>query len=168
MPTATQQADRPEIVWRRVVGSADKFEVSNFGQVRKTATGNLVKLTANDRGYLCCGVAHEGGRKVRKVHIMVAEAFIGARPDGQELAFSDGVKSNCRLSNLAYATPKKHAEARIRNGTVPPSAKLTAADVLEMRKLISARVRFDDIAARYGVSYGTVKKVSSRLTWDHL
>ena len=158
----------PDTLWLSVVGSDGKFEVSDRGEIRKTTTGELVKLTANDRGYLCCGVVHGGVRKVRKVHIMVAEAFIGPRPEGQELAFGDGVKSNCRLFNLSYATPKKHAEDRIRNGTVPPSAKLTAAEVIEMRKLISARVRFNEIAARYGVSYGTVKKVSSRLTWDHL
>lgn len=168
MPSEIPPAASDQTSWLSVIGGDGKFEVSDHGEIRKTATKALVKLTANDRGYLCCGVAYEGVRKVRKVHIMVAEAFIGPRPEGQELAFSDGVKSNCRLSNLSYATPKKHAEDRIRNGTVPPSAKLTADQVREMRQLISERVRFADIAARYGVSYGTVKKVSSRLTWDHL
>jgi hypothetical protein len=154
--------------WRIVIGSEGQFEVSNVGQVRKVATGRLMKLSINDRGYLCCGVTSSGNRKVRKVHIMVAEAFIGQRPDGQEVAFKDGTKANCNLFNLEYGTPKGHAENRIRNGFVPPSAKLTADMVLEMRRLINAKVNFAVIASQYGVSYGAVKKISQRLTWSHI
>ena len=155
-------------LWSAVVGSDGKFEVSNHGEIRKVATGNPVTLSTTSAGYLCCFVASYGERKLRKVHIMVAEAFIGSRPEGHEVAFEDGVKANCRLSNLRYGTPKEHAEDRIRRGFVPGSAKLTADKVLEMRQLINDRVNFQIIAAKYDVSYGTVKKVSQRLTWTHI
>ena len=157
-----------ERLWRNVVGSDGKFEVSNRGEVRKVATGSLVKLTATSAGYLCCGVACDGQRRTRRVNIMMAEAFIGPRPDGHEVGFIDGIKTNLHLSNIHYGTAKELAEFRLANGFKQPSAKLTAEQVLEMRRKIASRVRFETIAAEYGVSYGTVKKVSCRSTWAHI
>lgn len=157
-----------DCLWRNVVGSEGKFEVSNQGEIRKVASGSLVKLTTTAAGYLCCGVSFAGRRKTRRVNIMVAEAFIGPRPDGHEVGFIDNCKTNCRLSNIHYGTPKELADYRLRNGFKQPSAKLTANEVLEIRRLINSRVKFETIAAQYGVSYGTVKKVSSRSTWAHI
>jgi DNA invertase Pin-like site-specific DNA recombinase len=47
-------------------------------------------------------------------------------------------------------------------------AILTAENVVEIRELSQAHVRQADIAARFGVSTHTVKRVVARRVWKHV
>ena len=154
--------------WRYVVGSGNSFEVSDKGDIRKVSTGKTVKQTPDHNGRLCCGVMHNDMRKIRKVHIMVAEAFIGIRPNGYKIKLLDGNKNNCSIRNIVYISPEDHQKDRRLDKTVAPSAKLNPEKVIEIRKLIEGGTRFAIIAEKYDISYGSIKKISSRLTWNHI
>ena len=54
----------------------------------------------NNAGYLIMNV--EG--KTRTIHTLVAEAFLGIRPDGYDVDHIDGNKLNNAASNLRYVT----------------------------------------------------------------
>jgi hypothetical protein len=53
-------------------------------------------------------------------------------------------------------------------GTANAAAKLTEADVLEIRKLRAQRVKILDLAARFGVSGAAIKAAVSGKSWSHL
>src|SRR5690606_27606505 len=94
-----------------------------------------VHLTGYPQGYLSV----EGKTVPRKVHALVAEAFIGPRPEGHQIAHNDGDRLNSRLENLRYATAAEIAVDQIAHGRAPRGsrngrAKLTEGQVLEIRR----------------------------------
>ena len=47
-------------------------------------------------------------RVTKNVHVLVAQAFLGSRPEGMHVCHIDGDKTNNNLSNLKYGTPKEN------------------------------------------------------------
>lgn len=103
--------------WRPVVGWEGRYEVSNLGRVKSLrGRGNgppMILLPSVVRGYLRVTPGPRNG-KIRTVHSLVAEAFLGPRPaprDGYRIEANhiDGVKSNCRSGNLEWLTQLENA-----------------------------------------------------------
>src|SRR5699024_9822191 len=51
------------------------------------------------------------------VHSLVAESFIGARPEGMEVCHSDGNKTNNHVANLRFGTSSDNELDKVRHGT---------------------------------------------------
>lgn len=152
--------------WRIVLGWP--YEVSNSGAVRHTGHKNLAPVLLRN-GYVRITLCNGAARSNRLIHRIVAEAFIGPRPLGMQINHKDGNKKNNSIDNLEYLTPsdnQKHASANglmrkgdnhqarknpdyIKRGEESPSAKLTLAQVVEMRAMRS----------RTGLSYKKIADV---------
>lgn len=118
-------------VWRAVIGLEGRYEVSDLGRVRsldrevitshgvtRRYRGRPLTPSVGNHGYLVVSV---GRRVKRTVHSLVAEAFIGPRPNGQEVRHKDGNALDCRAANLEYGTSRDNTADAIRHGThVPP------------------------------------------------
>lgn len=117
--------------WRPAVGH-DGYEVSDQGRVRsldrtieyvdgrsgRTCARSL-KATVLAPGHSPSGHLHVmlGATACRTVHSLVAEAFIGPRPDGHEVRHINGNPPDCRAANLEYGTRSDNAEDSKRHGT---------------------------------------------------
>nr|WP_232111245.1 HNH endonuclease signature motif containing protein [Nocardia wallacei] len=55
-------------------------------------------------------------RKLRTAHSLVAEAFIGPRPEGLQVCHNDGDPTNNMLANLRYDTPSENQTDIVRHG----------------------------------------------------
>lgn len=103
--------------WRDVCGSAGRYMVSNMGRIKSIRklhylNGKKVPEYRSERilppqpttnGYL--KVALVGiGRSNASIHVLVAEAFIGPRPDGMQCDHINRIKTDNRADNLRYAT----------------------------------------------------------------
>ncbi len=115
---------------------------------------------------------HKNGiAKGFKIHTLVAEAFIGRRPDGMECRHLDGNAENNNFRNLAWGTHQQNIDDRNSHGTSNQgerqgSHKLTEKDVLEIRRIYCGHgVR---LAQRYGVKKATIFAVVARRTWKHI
>lgn len=104
--------------WRQVPGVSPAYEVSDLGRVRslkRYAGTNLrvlaTPLDSRGRPSVCID------RKARRVHQLVALAFLGPRPEGMEVRHLDGDMTNNRLSNLAYGTHAENIADQVRHGT---------------------------------------------------
>lgn len=53
----------------------------------------------------------------RSIHSMVAEAFIGPCPSGQEVRHKNGKRDDPRASNLEYGTRSDNVRDAIKHGT---------------------------------------------------
>lgn len=118
--------------WLPVVGLEAIYEVSDHGRVRSLdriieyvdgRSGNVCLSRRNGRvlrpytaptGYQHVNLNHNGSRTV---HSLVAEAFIGPRPDDMETRHINGHASDCRVTNLVYGTRSENSEDSKRHGT---------------------------------------------------
>lgn len=94
----------PTVEWKKAVSSrfgdlVGDLEVSNTGLVRKVVTKREFKHDQKD-----CYKCIKRQRKTIYIHTLVAETFLGVRPEGQVIDHIDGDKSNNNLSNLRYTT----------------------------------------------------------------
>ena len=107
------------VEWRCAPGFSS-WEVSSEGEIRNRKTKRIRKCTDNGYGYLKVNLCNDRGRhKSAKVHVLVALAFHGPRPDGMQVAHVDGNRHNNRAENLTYASPTENALHMRYHGTAP-------------------------------------------------
>ena len=87
--------------WRTIL-DYPSYEVSNQGQVRRN--GKILKNTINSKGYETIVLWNNGIRKLKKIHRLVAEAFIPNPNQLKEVDHIDRNKTNNVVSNLRWTT----------------------------------------------------------------
>lgn len=113
---------QPAEQWRPVVGFEGRLEVSDRGNVASLPVSSrhfrivLRQKTEPQKGYRVVNPMVGGRRFNRRVHILVAEAFLGPRPAGAHIRHLDGNPANNMLENLQYGTPSENVADTIRHG----------------------------------------------------
>lgn len=141
--------------WKPVVG-ASRYEVSDLGRVRSLGSrARILSLSPNSAGYLVVGITFNDGRSTsRTVMSLVAEAFIGEKPEGMRVKPRNGVKTDCRLENLVYSTPKAAP------GEVHTLSKFSYLQTKAIRALYATgEFSQPDLAEVFGVSHSTINKI---------
>jgi len=169
--------------WLPVVGWEGLYEVSNMGRVRsllrqtpRGMRGNhiLTNHLWHESGYFFVGLSRDGECASPYVHALVLEAFAGPRPDDHEALHGPaGNQVNCWPENLRWGTPVENAADKLRDGTAPRGErcgahKLTAAQVLEIRRRRSGGEAQKSLAAAFGVSRSTISYCTTGRTWTWL
>ena len=81
----------------------NNYEVSNFGRVRNKK-GHIIKLQVGTYGYLQVNLDFNGKNKTKKVHRLVAKAFIPNIENKPQVNHIDGNKKNNHINNLEWCT----------------------------------------------------------------
>lgn len=109
------------------------------------------------------------GRDYRySVHVLVAEAFIGPRPEGMDVRHLNGNPRDNRVTNLAYGTRSDNVRDCYRYGGKNGRGKLTADQVLEIRRLLRSGVGTADLAEKFGVCRRSIQSIRSGETFSYL
>ncbi|WP_414021392.1 NUMOD4 motif-containing HNH endonuclease [Microbacterium aurugineum] len=118
--------------WCPVPGYEGLYEVSDQGRVRsldriglagQRLTGRTLRPQRNSKsGHVVVALYRDGRKSFRKVHQVVAEAFIGPRPLGALTRHLNDVADDNRAVNLAYGTHADNLADARRNGRQPPAA----------------------------------------------
>ncbi len=112
--------------WLPVLGYEDRYEISETG-VRSLRTGKLLASQrmggTSRRKYV--GYSFYSGDKYRRhlFHALLAEAFIGPRPDGMYVLHRDDNPDNNSIENLYYGTPSENNFDQVRNGVHPKTKR---------------------------------------------
>jgi hypothetical protein len=107
------------------------------------------------------------------VHVMVCETFHGPRPDGMQAAHENGVRIDCRASNLSWKTRAENQRDMIRHGTlrrgeqITHLVKLTAEVVHRLRAEDPAKSHVE-LASVYGTTPQNIGMIRAGKTWRHL
>lgn len=102
-----------EEAWKDIAGYEGLYQVSNFGRVKslgridrfnKKWDARILIPHCVGKNYLAVGLCKDGVVKSRRVHRLVAEAFI-PNPQGKpQVNHKDGNKGNNFASNLEWST----------------------------------------------------------------
>lgn len=115
--------------WKPIPGWESSYEVSNHGRVRSLdrtvirsngaplpLRGRVLRPATLKHGYQQVALSEGTGASV-EVHVLVAAAFIGPRPEGLEVCHNDGNPRNNHIDNLRYDTKSSNSHDTVRHGT---------------------------------------------------
>lgn len=103
------------------LGNGYKYSVSDQGHIRRVGRDHNHSVREDRKGYLCTDLYQKGHRTTKKVHRLVAEAFI-PNPEGKsQINHKDGNKKNNHVNNLEWVTPQENCRHAWDNGLAFPS-----------------------------------------------
>lgn len=168
--------------WLPVVGYEDLYSVSNFGRVQRVAggrgarPGHMSKVWLSlTSGYAMVGLTKLSVKRIRAVHILVAEAFLGPRPEGYECHHKNGVRADARLVNIEWVLPtqNQYISYALHGREAPRGERsgksvFTEEDVKKILEKAMCGMRQMDIARTFGVSEGAINGICHGRTWGHV
>jgi len=99
-------------IWKPVVGYENFYEVSNTGCVRSKkrngTNGIILSPTTDKDGYKIVGIKTPTEYKKKKIHRLVAQAFITNIQNKSQINHIDNNRSNNNVSNLEWCTSKEN------------------------------------------------------------
>jgi NUMOD4 motif/HNH endonuclease len=86
------------------ITSFSNYQISNFGNVKNITTGRILKPGTNTHGYLHVILRDDGEISDKRIHNLVANAFLENPEEKKCVDHKDHDRKNNHLSNLRWAT----------------------------------------------------------------
>ena len=116
--------------WKPVKGFEEFYEVSSLGRVRslcflgyRRKAPKILKPCKDRGGYLMVNLCKNGKLITKKVHRLVAEAFLPNPLNLPQINHRNELKDDNRLENLEWCTAKYNANFGTRNERVAKAMK---------------------------------------------
>lgn len=172
--------------WKKIEGTF--YEVSNDGLVRsierialksdgmKHPVASKILSPATDAsGYHRVGIMIDGKLVTRKVHRLVAQAFLPIDNKRNEVNHKNGIKSCNNADNLEWVSRSenmlhafKKGLATPLRGSKNPTAKIDEFQALTIITMLKSGFGPKKISEMYGISNHITKDISRGRTWQHL
>jgi hypothetical protein len=160
-----------------------RYKVDELGNIYGLKD-NILKPATDGSGYLRVGLRIDNKLQTKKVHRLVATAFIPNPENKPQVNHINCIKTDNRVENLEWVTPKENTAHAIKNGrfyfsdnlsaknNIPKRgelngmSKLTQVQVDEIRSLFKPRIVTRKILSeKYNVSEHCIKDIISKKSW---
>lgn len=182
--------------FRWVIGYEGAYKISNFGRVLSVARIDSGGYRRQERfltakigpyGYLRVFLSKNGKTYTKKVHRLIAEAFIPNPENKPEVDHIDGNKTNNSISNLRWATSRENMNNPVTHARMSDSGKINAnygerspfarkiGQYLPSGELVQVFDSAGRAAAATGLGYSAIRKCANGkmptcggFVWKHL
>jgi predicted XRE-type DNA-binding protein len=163
-----------------VLEGYENYPISIFGNVmslnyKNKGYAQVLTPSFNDKGYLQVELSINGKPKMKKIHQLVALAWLENPHNYPQVNHIKGKeKYNNHVSNLEWCSNQQnmtHAKEHglIAKGEKIGSAKITEAIVIEIFRLYNVEKWTQQrIADHFGISQNQVSDILNRESWSHV
>lgn len=106
----------------RDIDGFPNYQVSNYGNVRNTKSNKLKKPGYAKDNYLKVDLYKDSKRTTKKVHRLVADAFLPQDPQRPDINHKDGNRENNEVTNLERCTKSENMKHAYKTGLAKPHA----------------------------------------------
>lgn len=166
----------------RVIEGFPAYAVSNLGQVKRiidcpfSKAGRLLRQHPNEKGYLMVKLSDGIVSKTKKVHLLVAYAFNGCRPEGMTANHKNGIKSVNSSDNIEWITHQKNVQhahenglCQIMRGEKNGNSKLKTGEVWLIKKLLAeSNLSLVTIGKMFRTKKVNIHAIKAGRNWAHI
>jgi len=176
-------------VWRPIDGF-ENYMISNFGRVksltryeffknhtkvsRRIRKSKILRFSFDSDGYIHYGLSKNGKGNTRKLHRLIAIAFIPNPENKPCINHINGIKTDNRIENLEWCTVMENNIHGIANGLIKPSfgenngqSKLNTIKVRIIKRLFND-MSDSSIGKIFNMSSEGIRKIRIGKTWTHI
>jgi hypothetical protein len=166
-----------KLIQIKTIPEFPEYLVSSDGKIysrKRSLIPTELKLDTNKFGYGQITLFNGAIKMKKRVHRLVAEAFIPRTTDTFVVNHKDGNKQNNHVDNLEWCSQSDNIKHAYAHGLRKPlgsrhfSSKLTEEKVREIRKLIADGLNNPQIAARYGVVAKSISDIRVGNSWRNV
>lgn len=105
-----------ELDFKPIKGFEHEYAINKNGRILSLLTDQIANTSVDTNGYLMVNLYKDGKRYAKRVHILVAQAFI-PNPDNLPVVnHIDGNKTNPNVTNLEWCTYSENTQHAHRTG----------------------------------------------------
>lgn len=164
-------------IWKTVIidNIDTKYKVSNIGNIRNPFDKDM-HPNLDTSGYYQIRIWIKRKPYSKKVHRLVAEAFIPNPENKPEVNHINGIKTDNIVENLEWCTRKENMEHAYANNLIPilygenhGRSKYTNKQIHEVCKLLEKnKYKVKKISKMTNVDKNTINDIISRSAWNHI
>ncbi len=174
--------------WRPIKGFDGKYEVSSLGRVRssgysyetRNAYGKYINhkpgvilRPQKDKGYLKVCLYNNGKPLQKRVHRLVAEAFLNKDSVRKQVNHKNGNKHDNRVENLEWCTQAENVAHALRSGLISQKRvyrprRLSYEDVVGIKKMKKDGFLGREIAHKYNITLNYVYDIAGGRVWKEI
>lgn len=144
------------------------YRVGSDGSVWSCAKGtrwHRLKATPDKDGYGCLRLYRPGSWKQVRVSVLIATAFHGECPAGQEVRHLDGTRNNDAADNLCWGTSVENKADQIRHGTKRTGNRhhntVMSESVIGQIRSLKGQRKQREVADQFGTTQSYVSEIWS-------
>ena len=165
-----QERDTP-VQWK-VIPFAEKYMVSERGDIYSTLRNKILKTTMVRKYHRVSFITNEGKDKAYLVHRVVALCFIENPDNKPEVNHIDGNPDNNRVSNLEWVTRQenqKHAfdnELNTNSGEANGRCVMPSETAIEIYKALLNGMSCNEASQVFGYNKATIRNIKIKKNWN--
>jgi uncharacterized Rmd1/YagE family protein len=152
----------------KTIPSFPAYSINENGQVFRK-NGKPQKAFLQTRGYLQVSLTKDGREYKKFVHRLVLEAFNGSCPQDMQACHNNGIRTDNRIKNLRWDTPKNNQADRKKHGTALWSHKLNEKQVRVIKYCLRDGMTVRQLCKYFKhVSRNTLYDIAYNINWKHI